>query len=92
MEVLNVAGSREQVSDCGFARYVDTSSPEARSKLRQLDISRCMLSQQVLVVMQALTGNIIISESKRNNCLSQGRKMYSVDKILLPHLTDKLPF
>ena len=56
LEVLNVAGSREQVSDCGFARYVETASPEARSKLRQLDISRCMLSQHVLIIMQAFTG------------------------------------
>ena len=55
LEVLNVAGSREQVSDPGFARYIETSAPEARSKLRQLDISRCMLSQRILLVMQALT-------------------------------------
>ena len=56
MEILNVAGSREQISDLGFARYVEIASPEAKSKLRQLDISRCMLSQRVLVIMQALTG------------------------------------
>ena len=59
LEILNVAGSREQISDSGFARYVETASPEARSKLRQLDLSRCMLSQRVLVIMQALTGMII---------------------------------
>ena len=59
LEVLNVAGSREQISDFGFARYVETATPEARSKLRQLDISRCMLSQHVLVIMQALTGKLI---------------------------------
>ena len=56
LEVLNIQGSREQVTDGGFARYVESASPEAKSKLRQLDISRCLLSQQVLVVMQALTG------------------------------------
>ena len=60
LEILNVAGSREQISDSGFARYIETSSSEARSKLRQLDISRCMLSQRVLVIMQALTGEIIL--------------------------------
>ena len=54
-----MAGSREQISDFGFARYVETATPEARSRLRQLDISRCMLSQHVLVIMQALTGKLI---------------------------------
>ena len=58
LEILNVAGSREQITDSGFAHYVETASSEARSKLRQLDISRCMLSQRVLVIMQALTGMI----------------------------------
>ena len=68
--MLNVAGSREQVSDCGFARYVETASPEARSKLRQLDISRCMLSQHVLVIMQALTGisEIFLNDSPEKPC------------------------
>ena len=73
LEILNVAGSREQISDSGFARYIETSSSEARSKLRQLDISRCMLSQRILVIMQALTGEIILRaylECARINCIS----------------------
>lgn len=56
LEVLNVQGSREAVTDRGFARYVKEASPEAKSKLKQLDVSRCMLTQVTLVHLQQLTG------------------------------------
>ena len=58
LEVLNVQGSREAVTDRGFARYVKEASPEAKSKLKQLDVSRCMLTQVTLVHLQQLTGKI----------------------------------
>lgn len=56
LEILNVRGSREQISDAGFCRYVDKSSKTSREALRQLDISRCMVTQQVLPYIQRLTG------------------------------------
>ena len=56
LEVLNVKGSREQISDCGFTAYVDQCCVQARSKLGQLDVTRCMLSQQALPSLQALVG------------------------------------
>ena len=59
LEVLNVQGSREAVTDRGFARYVKEASPEAKSKLKQLDVSRCMLTQVTLVHLQQLTGKYL---------------------------------
>lgn len=56
LEVLNIQGSREAVTDRGFARYVKQASPEAKTKLMQLNISRCMLTQVTLVHLQELTG------------------------------------
>ena len=61
LEVLNVQGSREAVTDRGFARYVKEASPEAKSKLKQLDVSRCMLTQVTLVHLQQLTGKYLTS-------------------------------
>ena len=54
LEVLNLKGSREQVSDAGFARFVEGA--KCRNKIRQLDISRCGLSQQkpLLVLISPL--------------------------------------
>ena len=56
LEVLNVKGSREQISDAGFCSYVDKSSATALQTLRQLDVSNCMVTQQVLPYMRRLTG------------------------------------
>ncbi len=56
LEVLNVKGSREQISDAGFCTYVEKSSPVAREVLRQLDVSNCMVTQQVLPYIRRLTG------------------------------------
>ena len=56
LEVLNVQGSREAVTDRGFARYVKEAGFDAKAKLKQLNISRCMLSQVTLVHLQQLTG------------------------------------
>lgn len=67
LEVLNLQGSRDMVSDAGFATYVATSTGAAGdnsksepgqkrvSKLKQLDVSRCSLSQQSLLPLQRLT-------------------------------------
>ena len=56
LEVLNIEGSREAVTDRGFAKYVKEASPAAKAKLMQLNISRCMLTQVTLVHLQELTG------------------------------------
>jgi len=56
LEILNIQGSREAVTDRGFARFVKKMSPGAKKKLTQLDISRCMLTQVTLVHLQDLTG------------------------------------
>ncbi len=56
LEVLNVSGSREAVTDTGFANFVKTASAPAKAKLIQLNVSRCMLTQQSLFYLQALTG------------------------------------
>jgi hypothetical protein len=59
LEVLNVQGSREAVTDAGFAKFVKTASPKAKTRLAQLNVSRCMLTQVALVHLQALTGKYI---------------------------------
>ena len=56
LEILNIQGSREAVTDRGFARYVQESRLKAKRTLRQLDVSRCMLTQVTLVHLQELTG------------------------------------
>jgi len=53
LEVLNVKGSREQVTDQGLVAYVDILKD--KTKLVQLDITRCMLSQQSLPSLQKLS-------------------------------------
>ena len=58
LEVLNIQGSREAVTDRGFARYVQDSGTKAKRTLRQLDVSRCMLTQVTLVHLQELTGQL----------------------------------
>lgn len=60
LEVLNIQGSREAVTDRGFARYVKQASPEAKTKLMQLNVSRCMLTQVTLVHLQELTGMMML--------------------------------
>jgi len=58
LEVLNVKGSREQVSDRGFVGFVDSMTAAAKAKLWQLDVTRCMLSQLILATghLGQLTG------------------------------------
>ena len=56
LEVLNIQGSREAVTDRGFAEFVKKATPGLKKKLATLDISRCMLSQVTLVHLQQLTG------------------------------------
>ncbi len=56
LEVLNMKGSRGAVTDAGFSTYVKVASASAKAKMTQLDVSRCMLTQQALVYLQALTG------------------------------------
>ncbi len=51
LEILGVRGSREQVSDRGFARFAAAHPPS----LRQLDISRCCLTQQSLLALKELS-------------------------------------
>ncbi len=52
LEVLGVRGAREQVTDAGFARFV--ANARCRDSLRQLDLSRCALTQQSLLPLQRL--------------------------------------
>ena len=59
LEVLNIQGSREAVTDRGFSRYVQESGNKAKRTLRQLDVSRCMLTQVTLVHLQELIGTYI---------------------------------
>ncbi len=56
LELLNIQGSREAVTDEGFSRYVKEASSEAKSNLLQLNISRCMLTQITLLYLQELKG------------------------------------
>lgn len=56
LEVLNIQGSREAVTDRGFADFVKKATPGLKNKLATLDISRCMLTQVTLVHLQQLTG------------------------------------
>jgi len=56
LEILNIKGSREAVTDRGFSRYVNQASPEAKANLMQLNISRCMLTQVTLTHLQNLNG------------------------------------
>ena len=60
LEVLNIQGSREAVTDRGFSRYVQESGNKAKRTLRQLDVSRCMLTQVTLVHLQELIGTYYI--------------------------------
>jgi hypothetical protein len=52
LEEMILPGCREQVSDAGFARFVETA--RCRPTLRKLDVSRCGLTQQSLVPLQRL--------------------------------------
>ena len=52
LEVLNLPGCRDLVSDAGFARFVETA--RCRPHLGRLDVSRCALSQQSLVPLQRM--------------------------------------
>jgi len=68
LEILNIQGSREAVTDRGFARYVQESRLKAKRTLRQLDVSRCMLTQVTLVHLQELTGNKRFFFLKNKSC------------------------
>lgn len=54
LEVLNLKGSREQITDSGFNRFVETA--KCRAKIKQLDITRCSLSQQILLSLKHFEG------------------------------------
>ena len=62
LEVLNIQGSREAVTDRGFSRYVQESGNKAKRTLRQLDVSRCMLTQVTLVHLQELIGTYFLQK------------------------------
>lgn len=62
LEVLNVKGSREQVTDPGFTSYVETARHH-RHKLTRLDVSRCSLSHVSLPQLQLLTGLVVLKVS-----------------------------
>jgi len=53
LEVINLKGSREQVTDVGCIAYVDKLKDKTR--LLKLDVTRCMLSHQVLPSLQKLS-------------------------------------
>lgn len=96
LEVLNVKGSREAVTDAGFGLYVKLAS--AKSKLNHLDVSRCMLTQQALLHLQSLTGLKELKVSTRildeihYSCdgssvlQTEAGETLCLEKIALPHV------
>jgi len=54
LEALGLAGSREQVTDVGFATFVEIGLG-IRANLRRLDVSRCSLTQQSLLPLRRLS-------------------------------------
>ena len=75
LEVLNIKGSRDQVSDRGFEVFVKG----LQSKLKQLDLTRCSLTQQSLLPMQRLTELVDLKVSTTMlddlNCSCDGQTM-----------------
>jgi len=98
LEVLNIQGSREAVTDRGFARYVQDSGTKAKRTLRQLDVSRCMLTQVTLVHLQELTGlndlrfctrildEINYSCDGTSVVQTEAGEAYGLDKVALTHV------
>ena len=50
LESLSLKGSREQVTDGGFARFAETAL--CRNNIKRLDVSRCGLSNAVLLPLK----------------------------------------
>ena len=70
LEILNIKGSREAVTDRGFSRYVNQASPEAKANLMQLNISRCMLTQVTLTHLQNLNGELLFFKCNLSQLLT----------------------
>jgi hypothetical protein len=98
LEVLNIQGSREAVTDRGFSRYVQESGNKAKRTLRQLDVSRCMLTQVTLVHLQELIGlkdlrfctrildEINYSCDGSSVVQTEAGEAYGLDKVALTHV------
>ncbi|XP_059086684.1 uncharacterized protein LOC131883266 [Tigriopus californicus] len=59
LEVLNLRGCRGQITDEGFTAFIETA--QCRERLRNLDLSRCSLTDQILLPLQRL---VALSELK----------------------------
>eukprot|EP00096_Caligus_rogercresseyi_P005980 TRINITY_DN2208_c0_g1_i1.p1 TRINITY_DN2208_c0_g1~~TRINITY_DN2208_c0_g1_i1.p1 ORF type:complete len:538 (+),score=141.42 TRINITY_DN2208_c0_g1_i1:905-2518(+) len=65
LEVLNIRGSREALSDKGFIAFLKEGAVRIGGTLRKLDVSRCSLSQEVLLYLPhfSVLNELLISTS-----------------------------